>query len=245
MRVAERAAVPTRPTFVAEMALRPSKAPRIELPMDTAVCIFCCESWLCSRSRRSSARRIWSCSCCSLTCQRLRSSATAASRFSRAASARRARKSPSDSPAFEAALNASHHSRRWRAPSHRDAPAGSCAQAGVAGGAQCGARQLAVFRAFGRRGGEPRLELRHRCVASSQDALPPPSSKRRQPCRRSATHRGRASHRRSAASQSPRSWACRAARPAPCVGGRKYSGIPAPTAGRDAPARPRPRLRPR
>ena len=104
MRVAERAAVPTRPTLVAEIALRPSSAPRIELPMVTAVCIFCCESCACSRSRRSSARRIWSASCSSLACQFLRSSATAASRFSRAASARRARKSPSDSPGFDASL---------------------------------------------------------------------------------------------------------------------------------------------
>ena len=32
MRVAERAADPTRPTLVAEIALRPSSAPRIELP---------------------------------------------------------------------------------------------------------------------------------------------------------------------------------------------------------------------
>ena len=33
--------VPTRPTLVAEIALRPSNAPRIELPMDTAVCMRC------------------------------------------------------------------------------------------------------------------------------------------------------------------------------------------------------------
>ena len=214
--------MPTRPTLVAEMALRPNNAPRIELPMDNAVLIFCCESWLDSRSRRSSPRRIWSWSCCSFACQRLRSSATAASRFSRAASARRVRKSPSVSSGLRGRLEcvAPQHAGARRLVQMRLQRLGP---AGVTRGAQCRARQLGVLGAFGaRRAEQPRLELR---IAGGR--LPMRHCRRRhrraRAIRPSATRRARASNRRSAASRIRRPWVCRARRPSPSWGCRKYS----------------------
>ena len=210
--------------------MRPNKAPRIELPMDNARSASSAARAGSTRARGAPrARRIWSWSCCSFACQRLRSSATAASRFSRAASARRARKSPSDSPAFEAALNASLQNRlgarglvQMRLQAFRPG--------GVTGRAQRGPGSSPYSAPSRGCGGQARLELR---IAGWR--LPRTHCRHRHrtgpAIRRSATRRARVSHRRNAAWRSRRSWACRAPVPRPSWGSGSTREFPRPPRG--------------
>ena len=126
---AERAADPTRPTFVAEMALRPNKAPRIELPMDTrGLHLLLRELALFALAALFGAADLV------LELQQLRLPALAQlGHRGVALLARREREARAEIALGLAGLRGRLErvaaTTRWRAPSRRDAPAGSCAQA--------------------------------------------------------------------------------------------------------------------